>query len=255
MSTTDRLYDRGTRLGEWRLRDVAADFRHKRMELGLSQRAVARAARISRSSYSRIERGKRTSVMLMVLARIATVLGLDLVLKTYPGGAPLRDTASAGQITYVCGQVARPLRARTEVPLPQRTDHPEQRRWDVLLSGSGRRTGMEFETRLYDAQAQHGRWNLKMRDDPVDSLVVVISDTRRNREVLRTFPELFADLPRLGSSQFLAMLRDGQHPPTGLVLLPSVPVGHHPDEPAPTNPPTEPSLADSAPDPAHDQQG
>ncbi len=184
MPTTDRLFDRGTRLGERRLRDLGQEFRDKRLQIGLSQLAVAKAARISRSSYSRIEAGKRHSLTLLVAARIGVILGLDLSVKPYPGGEPLRDAASARLIKFVCDHVALPIRARTEVPLPQRTDHPEQRRWDVMLSGADKRTGMEVEMRLYDAQAQRGRWALKVRDDPVDSFVVIVADTGRNREVL-----------------------------------------------------------------------
>ena len=227
MTTTERLYDRGTRLADRRLRDLGAEFREKRLELGLSQLAVARAARISRSSYSRIEAGKRASLTLVVATRLGVVLGLDVMVRSYPGGESLRDAASAMTVKFVCDHVALPLRARLEVPLPSHGSHPEQRRWDVLLTGSGQRTGIEFEMRLHDAQAQRGRWNLKIRDDPVDSFVLIVADTGRNRQVLNEYPTLFADLSRIGPAAFLKMLEAGEHPPTGLVLLKSVRPEHH----------------------------
>src|SRR6185503_7051872 len=110
MPTTERPYDRGTWLGERRLRDVGTEFRNKRNELGLSQAAVAKAARISRSTYSRIERGKSPGLTVVVAARVGAMLGLDLSLKTYPGGQPLRDEASARQIKYLRDLTGPPLR-------------------------------------------------------------------------------------------------------------------------------------------------
>jgi hypothetical protein len=162
---------------------------------------------------------------------------MDVVVRSYPGGQPIRDAASARSIKFLCDTVGAPLRWKTEVLLPQRTDHLELRRWDLMLTGDQKRTGIEFEARLYDAQAQRGRWNLKLRDDPVDSFVVVLADTRRNRQAYAQFESLFADLPRIGTAAFLAMLRTGVHPPTGLVFLPNVQPQHPAEEPAPAEAP------------------
>ena len=219
MAATERQFDRGTRLGERRLREMGEEFRNKRMELGLSQLRVATAARICRTTYSRIEGGKWRSLTMLTAARIGAVLGLDVTIRCYPGSEPIRDAAQAKRVLQLKAEVTAPLRARSEVGLPQRTEWPERRRWDLLVTGHGERTGFEFETRLYDAQAQQGRWNLKRRDDPVDHFVLVLADTRRNRQVLATYPDLFADLPRLMPATLMASLRGGQHPPTGLVLL------------------------------------
>jgi transcriptional regulator with XRE-family HTH domain len=221
VASTDRHFDRGTRLGERRLREVGEEFRNKRLELGLSQLRVANAARVSRSTYSRVERGKSPALTLVMAARVGAVLGLDVTIRAYPAGDPIRDAGHAKRIDHLRGHVGSPLRGRIEVPLPRRPDRPELRRWDLLVQGGGERTGFELESRLYDAQAQLGRWNLKRRDDPVDHFVLVLADTRRNREVLELYPGLFADLPRLMPATLMATLRAGRHPPTGLVLLPA----------------------------------
>jgi transcriptional regulator with XRE-family HTH domain len=171
MTATERLFDRGTRLGERRLREIGEDFRHKRMELGLSQGRVAEAARVCRTTYSRIERGKRPSLTLLTATRIGAVLGFDVSIRCYPGNGPIRDAGQARRVERLKAEVGAPLRARTEVGLPQRSEWLELRRWDLLVSGHGERTGFEFESRLYDVQAQHGRWNLKRRDDPVDHAI------------------------------------------------------------------------------------
>lgn len=198
---------------------MGGEFRDKRMELGLSQQRVADAARMARSTYSRVERGKRPSLTLLAATRVAAVLGLELAIKCYPGGDPIRDAASAAKIKIVCGKIGPPLRWQTEVALPQHGQWREQRRWDLVLTGHGKRTAMEFEQRLQDVQAQHGRWNLKRRDDQIDSFVLAVADTHANRTVLRLYADLFADLPRLRTATVLAMLRAGEHPPTGLILL------------------------------------
>ena len=122
-------------------------------------------------------------------------------------------------IAHVVEAVGSPLRARTEVGLPRVGDHPEQRAWDLAITGEAKRTGMEFEARLYDAQNQVRRHNLKRQDDPVDSFVLVVADTERNREALRLYPDVFSDLPRLRSADVLKALRAGKHPPTGYMLL------------------------------------
>jgi hypothetical protein len=114
--------------------------------------------------------------------------------------------------------VGQPLVHHLEVPLPRRDDRPEQRAWDLVISGNGERTAAEFEARLYDLQAQERRWKLKLRDDPVDHLLVVVADTRANRRVLAEFSDVLVGLARLRTEKVLGLLRAG-HPPTGVILL------------------------------------
>jgi hypothetical protein len=115
--------------------------------------------------------------------------------------------------------VGRPLGSRADVPLPAAGDHFEQRAWDLLISGAGERTAVEFEARLYDLQSQLRRMRLKWRDDPVDHLLIVVADTRGNRRVLAEFADLLSDVPSLRTDTVLKLLRSGRHPPTGLILL------------------------------------
>jgi transcriptional regulator with XRE-family HTH domain len=151
------------------------------MQLGLSQQVVADASRIDRALYSLIEHAKLDRLSILSAARIASVLGLDLFVGLYQGAHGLRDEASARLITQLVHHVSVPLRYQTEAPLPAKGDRREQRRWDLAVTGSGKRTTFEFETRLYDAQAQLGRINLKRRDDPANAFVLVIADTQSQR--------------------------------------------------------------------------
>ena len=73
--------------------------------------------------------------------------------------------------------------------------------------------------RLTDVQAMRRRVDLKRRDDPTESFLLLIADTRSNRRVLAEFGGLFADLPRLPSSVVRDALAAGRHPPGGLMLV------------------------------------
>lgn len=147
------------------------------------------------------------------------MLGLDLSVRTFPGGGPLRDSAHAERLRRVLDHVHAPLSYRTEVPLAAPPGQPEQRAWDAMILGGGWRTGIELEMRLRDAQALERRINLKRRDDPVDRFLLLVANTRTNRRVLAEHPELFPDLRRLRRSAVISELQMGEHPPTGMVLI------------------------------------
>lgn len=219
MTSSERLFDIGTRRAERWLREVGEEFRHARLRLGLSQREVADAVRIDRADYSRIERAKLARLSIETACRTGAVLGLDLSVKAYPGRRSIRDAGQGLRLKKLLESVAEPLRSQLEMPLPAREDRPEQRAWDMMLFGHGERTAIEFEARLYDLQAQLRRLRLKHRDDPVDHLLIVVADTPANRRVLAEYSDLLADFPRLRTDNVLRMLSAGQHPPTGLILL------------------------------------
>ena len=193
--------------------------RLKRVEVGLSQAAVAGAAGLARSTVSRIEAGARRHTSIDECMALAAVLGLDLVVRLYPGGDPVRDAAQLKKLGRILGAAAQPLMARTEVPLPATTEHPERRAWDAVLTRMGARAAIEVEMRLGDAQATERRLSLKRRDDAVDTFLVIVADTRHNRRVLAAHPGLFPELVRLKPSQVLRALARGELPPDGLVLL------------------------------------
>ena len=219
MPATERAIDRGTRVADRALRVIADELREARLGLGVSQEHVAAAARVSRPRYSKIERAKAPTLTIAEAGRLASVLGLDLWLRLYPGPEPLRDAASSRLLRSLLAHARAPLGWRTEVPLPSPPDRSEQRAWDAVLHGQRKRTAIELEMRLQDGQAVERRIALKRRDDPTDAFLLAIAGTRANRRLLRADPGLFADLPRLRESDVLAALEARRHPPTGLVLL------------------------------------
>ena len=232
------------------MRLVADEFRAARFASGLSQRAVAEAVKISRPAYGRIERAELHTLGVVVAARIAAVLGLDLYVALYPGSRGLRDEPSAKMIKRVLDAAAPPLRCQTDAPLPRRSDTNEQRAWDLVTTGHGERTAYEFESRLHDVQAILRRHNLKRRDDPTDRFVLVLADTHRNRSELQEYADLFTDLPRIGTADFLSALKAGRHPPTGLVLFspqPRLPKGRPTRDASAEEPDLDDALEDAQP--------
>jgi transcriptional regulator with XRE-family HTH domain len=219
MSSAARAFDRGTRLAQRFLHDFGDEAARARHNLGMSQEHVASACRISRSWLSKIERGQAASLQVSELTRIAVILGLDPALRVFPGGAPVRDVAHQRRLQEFLALARPPLFWTLEVPLPALPDRVERRAWDAVIYGEARRTAVELEMRLHDAQAVERRVSLKRRDDPTDSFVLLIAGTRTNRHVLAEFPGLFADLARLRANIVRDALAEGRHPPSGLLLF------------------------------------
>ena len=198
---------------------MGAEFRERRLELGISQEIVAGACRFSRPRYAWIEAGKVLSLTIVEVDRIAAVLGLDASIRVFPGGVAIRDAAHSGRLARFLAQCRSPLRYRLEVALPGAERRWERRAWDAMLFGGGERTAIELEMRPMDVQAVRRRHELKRRDDPAERFVMLVADTRHNRRVLAEFGDLFADLPKLRPSVVRAALEAGRHPPTGLLLV------------------------------------
>jgi transcriptional regulator with XRE-family HTH domain len=220
MPATDRSLSRGTRRAERALQALGDELRERRVGAGLTQLQVATAVRMSRSRYTRVELAQVRHLSLLDASRIASVLGLALHVRAYPGGDPIRDVAQARRLARLLIRCAPPLRFRTDVPLPQRADQPtELRAWDAVIWDDDGRTAIEVEMRIRDLQQMTRRHAMKRRDDPVDSFLLVVADTPANRRVLSEHAALLPDLPRLKTARVLGMLGSGTRPPSGIMLL------------------------------------
>ncbi len=151
------------------------------------------------------------------LAVVGAVLGLDVSMRAYPDGDPIRDSAQIALLARLRILLPATVRWRTEVPL----DLPGDRRaWDAVIVGSGWRVPVDAESRLRDVQACSRTVALKRRDDRSAVVILLVADTRHNRRVLRLArADLVADFPISGSVA-LASLANGE-PPAGseIVLL------------------------------------
>jgi transcriptional regulator with XRE-family HTH domain len=166
---------------------------------------------------SRIERGIATRVPYETLAMIAAVLGLDLSLRTFPAGDPVRDAAQLTLLAKLRGLLPAGRRWRTEVPLAIPGD---LRAWDAVIEGRGWRVAVEAETRLRDVQALSRRLALKQRDDRQEVVILLVADTRHNRHVLRLAgPDLAPAFPTPGRAIREALSKGEAPRASGILLL------------------------------------
>jgi transcriptional regulator with XRE-family HTH domain len=219
MGTTTRALDQAARRAERQVRELADEFHERRLMIALSQAYVAAAARLSRTRYGLIERGRSTSLTFDELHRIAAVLGLSPSCRLFPDGAPVRDAAHSARLAAFLTAVRPPIRYRVEVSLPIVEGRPERRAWDAVLFAGSDRCAVELEMRLRDVQALLRRIDLKRRDDPTESFLLLVADTRHNRQILGEFSGLFSDLPRLRRRTTPDALAEGRLPPSGILLV------------------------------------
>ena len=152
-----------------------------------------------------------------MLARLCRTVGLELAVRAYPGGDALRDVAQLRLLERLRTRLPASLHWRTEVPLPQVGD---KRAWDALVSGPGWSVAVEAETRLADVQALIRRLELKRRDGRIDHLILLVADTRTNREALLAARQALEPAFPLKAATILAALRNGTDPGgSGIVIL------------------------------------
>lgn len=207
---------RGLRQGDRALTMIAAEWRHLRESAGISQVALARAAGVSRSTYARIERGRLTELGIRRASVITAILGGDLSVRIYPAGPPIRDAGHVALLARFEARLGSSWHIRHEAPMQQAGD---ARAWDRRLDGPTS-IGVEAETRPRDLQKIERSMNLKLRDSGVLRMVLLVSGTRHNRELLRaTLPMLRPTFP-LSTAEVLRALSEGRDPgANGLVVL------------------------------------
>jgi transcriptional regulator with XRE-family HTH domain len=216
MAGQERRDDQARRAALAALAEVGREVRRARLDAGLSQVAAATSIGRSASAWSRLERGEAPHLPLLDLYRATKVVGLDLGVRAYPGGQPLRDRAHLALLERLRSRLRHWFRWHTEVPFPIPGD---KRAWDALLWLADVRVGIEAETRVRDAQALQRRLGLKRRDGQVDHLVLLLADTRHHRALLRSVGEGFlADFPVPGAVA-LARLERGEDPGGSAIIL------------------------------------
>jgi transcriptional regulator with XRE-family HTH domain len=217
MPTNERAADRGRRRCRVQIAVVATDGRIARITSGLSQSDVATSIGCSHARVGRFERGETRQPDLEFMSAYCSVLGLDLVLRAYPGGDALRDRAQVALLERLRTRLGPGLRWRIEVPLPGDRD---LRAWDATISGTNWRCRVEAETRIADAQAVARRIALKARDDPGGHVLVLVSATRVNRSALRAARDGLRDFLPLDTREMLTALSQGREPfGNGIVML------------------------------------
>jgi transcriptional regulator with XRE-family HTH domain len=188
------------------------------MGAGLSQSSAARAAGMSASQWSRLERGTIARPDIVQVCCAARVLGLRTSVKLYPVESALRDAGQLRLFGRLHAAMGAPLTIRREGGLPIAGD---LRAWDAMMSDGRASCYADLETHITDAQAFERRLRLKQRDDPRAKVVLaVLTRSDHHRRLLAEHREAFRDLLPLDSAAVLRALRAGRCPPaSGLVLV------------------------------------
>jgi transcriptional regulator with XRE-family HTH domain len=214
MPAVERLMVVATRRARQMLADIGRALRAVRITHGLSQRTLAGAVGISQTQLSRIERGLYPAVTLETLTRIGAALGLDVSVRWFPSGEPIRDKAHAALLERLRNAVGEIWQWSAEVPLPIPGD---RRAWDRTLTRDGNLIGIEAETRPTDMQELQRRLTLKKRDGRVDRLILVLANTQWCRRLVR-LNDMDSTFPVPGRVALKA-LAEGRDPGGDAVIL------------------------------------
>ena len=208
MTTRETAVQRGSRLGRRLLIRTGEELRIARTGAGLSTRTVGVRVGISHTQVQRIERAQAPHVDIDTLARLASVLGLDLSMGLHPTGPPIRDAAHVALLERLRARVPPTLRWRTEVPMPIPGD---RRSADATIDGSDVDVMVEAETHVDDIQALDRRITGKRRDLGARRVVLLLHDSRHHRDLVRQTPWLRERFP-IDTRQALRALARGEDP-------------------------------------------
>lgn len=200
--------ERGARRARSLRARLARELSDARRGSGLSRREVANRLGVSHDRVGRAERGDPRTLTIDLGAQLAAVLGLELGLGLHPDGDPVRDKGHLALLGRLHARVSADLRWRTEVPVPITGDG---RSADAVIDGPGVDILVEAETHLDDIQALERSIAGKQRDLGIERVILLVADTRHNREVVGHAHELRRRFP-LGTRACLAALSSGRDP-------------------------------------------
>jgi len=208
MPVHDTAVDQGARRGRFLRTRLAAELETARLAAGLSYREVARQLGVGHELVAKALRADPSVLTVDFAAKLAAVLGLELGASLHPVGDPVRDKAHLALIRRLRARLGSGLTWRSEVPIPISGD---RRSADGIIVGTSFEILVEAETRLDDTQAVERKVAAKRRDFGIQRVIVLVADTRHNREVLLRVQELREGFP-IGTRACLAALSRGRDP-------------------------------------------
>ena len=216
MTIRDRRLDRARHRASQALVRIGTELREARIGANLTQSELGAIVGLSSSEISRIEHGEARRVPFASLAIVGAALGLDLPLRAFPAGDPVRDAPQLALLGRFRTQLPR-LRPVAEVGLACPGD---LRAWDAVVFGDGWSIPVEAETVLRDVQALERRLSLKLRDGGHDRMILLVASTRHNRHVLRLAGDSLAgSFPITGREAMADLERDRCPRGSAIVLL------------------------------------
>jgi len=216
MGAQERVVTRGRERALTLRRTLGAELRAARRQHGLSQEAAGATAGLSGTQVGRLERGAVGAPDLQAVAILAAAVGLELAVRVYPAGVPIRDAAHMALLGRFRSALHTSVGCRLEAPLPITGD---LRAWDLLLRVGERAIGVELETRPTDLQALLRRIALKARDGGIDSVILVLGDTRHNRRLARLHADELAMTLPVPGRRAMELLAAGVHPGGSALVL------------------------------------
>jgi transcriptional regulator with XRE-family HTH domain len=209
MPTRRNLIDEARRRGARLAREIGDDLRQARLRNGLSLRQVAEAIGASRWQVGRRERGIAATAGLVDLVVHAAAVGLDLSVRSFAAAPAVRDAAQVRVLARFLNMTGSAWAVQLEAPLRVLRD---QRAFDCLLRCGEHVVAVEVITRLHDLQAQLRPLFAKARDAGIERLIIVVADTRANREALELASDVLSSAFSLDARGTFAALRHGTVP-------------------------------------------
>ncbi|MHB8397839.1 MAG: helix-turn-helix domain-containing protein [Candidatus Limnocylindrales bacterium] len=207
MPIRETAADRGARRGRYLAARVTNELTTARLASGLSLRELGRQMRVGHARLARIER-ETVELGIETASTMAALLGLELSVSLHPVGEPVRDKGHLALLARFKGRLDPSLRWRTEVAMPIVGD---RRSADALIEGTGFVAVVEAETHLDDIQRLERGIAAKQRDLGARRAILLVADTRHNRDVIRRIPELRHRFP-VSTRASLAALSRGRDP-------------------------------------------
>jgi transcriptional regulator with XRE-family HTH domain len=210
MTTRRRTHRLGERRASRQADGVTGDIIAARAQRGETRDEVAARAGVSPDSVRRVEHGD-PHVQLNTLCAVGEAIGVDIVLRAYPGRAPaFRDTGQLGVQGLIRASAHESWHAQVEV---RAGDHGEA--IDLCLFGPTEILAVEVDRLLLDFQDQYRRNALKReflteRHRRPVRLVMVTLDTDRNRRAVQPHRTFIESVLPARSREVLASLRTGR---------------------------------------------
>lgn len=197
------------------LAELLDEVHERRLMSGATQAALGEAAGISRSLVGTMERDELEDPGIIQLARLAAAVGLDVSLRAFPSSSRLRD---AGQV-----QLLNRLRKECHPALSWTVEAMvatgDPRAFDALIGTRPRAAAVEAISRLRDVQRQTRPIQSKLEASGLEACLLLVAATKANRAALREAGRHLTDAFPLDSRRALSMLRRGEVPQVGGIVV------------------------------------
>jgi transcriptional regulator with XRE-family HTH domain len=189
---------------------IGTEVKLARVTHAMSRQRVATLAGVSWSTELRVELGD-PHIGLETMCAVAEAVGLDVVLRAYPGSPPrLRDSGQLDVAERLVSSANAVWQAQLELVIG-----PHGESIDVALFGPDEIIALEIERMAADFQNQYRRAESKRKAlaeqhaRPV-RLVLAIEDTRRNRTAVAPHLPFIRTVLPAASREVLAAIRGGR---------------------------------------------